>query len=290
MLRNGVIGRFYFLCYSGFENQGIENHKEFLDREYKVYKSELRNELTQVGFELDAPVKELEDYDGNLEGAINDLRTEKWNSSLSYYINFNDNTIIQITGNIIFMNEEIGIDEVFDYFAENEEKITITYYENPSDLFENIAKTYRGFDIQEYVDLWKSRLRHTWSLDYKDDINLLFKDLSAYGFKTEMQLRNYIEENNQIRFSRDILSIVKFLIAKNRLSETEGTRILQARRALTENQRIGGMLKDELFDFFLNNVTGPLLRKVTGNDELTIENITASSLFTKTIRDIKIKE
>lgn len=114
--------------------------------------------------------------------------------------------------------------------------------------------------------------------------------MSAFGFKTVMQLRNYIEENNQIRFSRDILSIVKFLIAKNRLSETEGTRILQARRALTENQRIGGMLKDELYDFFLNNVTGPLLRKVTGNDDLTIENITASSLFTKTIRDIKIKE
>jgi hypothetical protein len=290
MLRNGVIGKFYFLCYSGFENQGITNHKEFLDREYKVYKSELRNELTQVGFELDVPVKELEDYDGNLEGALNDLRAEKWNASLSYYVSFTDNTNIQISGNIIFRNEEIGIDEVFDYFSENEEQITITYYENPADLFEKIAKAYRGFDIQGYVDLWKSRLRHTWSLDYKDDINVLFKDMSAYGFKTEMQLRNYIEENNHVRFSRDILSIVKFLIAKNRLSETEGTRILQARRALTENQRIGGMLKDELYNFFLSNTTGPLLRKVTNNDDLAVENITASSLFTKTIHDIRLKE
>lgn len=128
MLRNGVIGKYYFLCYSGFENQGILNHKEFLDREYKVYNSELRNELTKVGFELDAPVKELEDYDGNLEGALNDLRTEKWNSSLSYYVNFTDNTKIQITGNIIFKDEELGIDEVFDYFLEKEEQITITYY------------------------------------------------------------------------------------------------------------------------------------------------------------------
>ncbi len=290
MLRKGVIGRYYFLCYSDFENQGIANHKEFLDREYKVYKSELRNELTQVRFELDDPVKELEDYDGNLEGVLNSLRNERWNSSLSYYVSFTDNTNIQITGNIIFRNEEIGIDEVFDYFAENEEQITITFYENPSDLFEKIAKAYRGFDIQGYVDLWKSRLRHTCSLDYNNDINLLFKDLSAYGFKTEMQLRNYIEENNQIRFSRDILSIVKFLIAKNRLSETEGKRILQARRALIENQRIGGMLKDELYDFIMNKTIGPLLRKVTINDDLKIDDITASSLFTKTIRDIKIKE
>ena len=290
MLRNGVIGRYYFLCYSGFENQGIVNHKEFLDREYKVYNSKLRNELTQVGFGLDAPIKELEDYDGNLEGALNDLRAEKWNSSLSYYVSFSDNAKIQITGNIIFRDEILGIDDVFDYFAENDEQIIITYYENPADLFEKIAKAYRGFDIQGYVDLWKSRLRHTCSLDYKDDINLLFKDLSAYGFKTEMQLRNYIEENNQIRFSRDILSIVKFLIAKDRLSATEGTRILQARRALTENQRIGGMLKDELYDFFLHHASGPLLRKVTGIDDLSIDNITASSLFTKTIHDIKIKE
>jgi hypothetical protein len=290
MLRNGIIGKYYFLCYSGFENQGIANHKEFMDREYKVYKSELRNELTKVQFELDAPVKDLEDYDGSLEGALNSLRSEKWNSTLSYHVSFNDNTNIQITGNIIFKNEELGIDEVFDYFGENEEQVTITYYENPADLFEKIAQAYRGFDIQGYVDLWKSRLRHTWSLDYKDDINLLFKDLSTFGFKTEMQLRDYIEENNQIRFSRDILSIVKFLISKNRLSETEGTRILQARRALTENQRIGGMLKDELYDFFLNNKTGPLLKKVTSNDELKIKNITSASLFTKTIRDIKIKE
>jgi hypothetical protein len=59
---------------------------------------------------------------------------------------------------------------------------------------------------------------------------------------------------------------------------------------LTENQRIGGMLKDELYDFFLSNTTGPLLRKVTNNDDLAIENITASSLFTKTIHDIRIKE
>lgn len=285
MLKSGIIGTFYFFCYKGYEDKGILRHKIYLNKEFNVYKSRLRTELTHQLFEMPTPLLALPDNPS--QDAINQIRNERYNSSITYTVNFLDETKAQLSGDVIYDGRILGIEEIINFWEEKEEEnITITYYENPTGIFDKIANIKRGYNLIEYIDLWKTRLKYALENKYNNDIESLFKDMQQYGFTKGRQLKNYLSDNIQVKFSRDMLAIVNFLKAKGWINDLERKHILGAKFELNENQKTGGQLKEELYNYHLKREIGDLLDRVIKNSAISLPDILNSAIFTKTVKHI----
>lgn len=297
LLRNGVLGRFYFLYYKNFEEKGILEQKNYLAKEFEAYNSEYRHNTTGVEFPKEDNVqiqRGLDDYDDNIETEINGIKENEWNVGTIYNVVFEDDTIENNLGNVIYISDIIGIDELYELWTEQKDsKIEITYYKNPGELFDNVVQIEKGFDVKPYSGLWKKRLISFYDEVYNNHFDLLFTNLVSYGLKdnsnSKQKIKNIVNNRYNNDFPDDLYVILNLLKQNKYLTDTEFSRVGQAKNSNNDNRKIGERLKDELYEYKLKKRKGNFLEKLESNI-IAADELVRHSILTKTIKKITIKE
>ena len=265
MLRKGLIGKFTVLYYRGFENGGVSQLQRFLGKEINVYNDKLRKKITGISFPEEFEKDPNEAPNSMFEETINKIRAVEWNSSI-YTVHFSEGVSSLITGNVIYENRLVRMDDLFDLWENRsqDEQFKIIYYNKPNS-FDKVVEIYHdGLNVQQFAQLWKNKLAEIFQEKYDGiDLERLQKDLKSFGFRYVNQLPTYIENSeNAPDFSNDMKSIIRFLLNYRKINTTESQQIWRAAKMNQENTKVGVALKDNLLHYQLSGNMGQLLEKV----------------------------
>lgn len=300
MLKQGVMGTYHLLSYSK-----LKNIRDFFAKEIDAYNLPYRTQILGRGMNADMNLSEetpnnMADF--NLSDfyhptTLNNLMQNQWSRqlvSVQYKLTLDNTSNIYISGDVIYYDSTIGIDQLYDD-RDACLPAMITYYVNP-DNFRDLIRYYFNFpnnrDVQYYSNLWKKKLLKYGHDEYADNYKIM--RAHDFPFLPSSQILNYLRSNNETMFPNSLPALALRMKEINLIDENEAKNLVAAFNANKRNSSLGAELKAALFNYRLSggertpSMLSRIIRNAAANGvTITASSIAETSLFTVVVSDIQ---
>lgn len=228
----------------------------------------------------------LEDYIDN-DDSLNNFINRVYGLE---QIDFTDGSSEYVTGDVLVFEPDETLTRASIKDIGNSSGLTIVYYSQNNDnseLFDRLVnarfKFPDGHGIMYYSGLWQSALKKlvgNWDKDSKKSF------CNEMGISLNV-LSNHIEGSSKFMRKKSLSKILKKLIDKRLLTETDAKYVQAARTFMNGNNiSFGSQLKNALFEYKLNQAkkTPAFLNIILEKTGLKITDLTENFLNTKTIK------
>lgn len=306
ILRYNVQMNVTALYYEGFEEYSLNCLNRFLDN-YLWYTSTPFRESGITRVELNVQQQDARQVEITTGLTLNDFLDDDFldyeynennhpmyaRDSINYYVEFTDNTQVNIDGNIVVCgddgneNRKIGIAELFE--SGNCRGRSITYYRKPDNLDALISEvTGLSFEeINRYSILWKTRFREHFNSLSAQRINAVEHIHRNCRALSKNLIKIYSTENDRFFIrNKEVMKQLCNYLHKNELITEEESRFIKASRSAFETRKdFGKKLKSEILKLVeYSEYSSDFLNKLLNNHSR--EDLIQQTTNTKTIRRI----